>query len=122
MTVMRIDNAYSENRIHYPWGSSLPAFSPEEDATDKAPAFPEEKSTLPVVYKRYDPRRKDYIVKLSSADVQISDEEKPVLQGVFAMDARQANEMEYRFSSWTKTVSSILGREIKKGIYINRFV
>jgi len=119
---MRIDNAYSENRINYPWESSPPAFPDEGNATDKTPAFPEEKNSLPVVYRRFDPRRKDYIVNLSSADVLISDEGKPVLQGVFAMDASQANEMEYRFSSWTKTVSRILGREINKGIYINKFV
>ena len=119
---MRIDNAYSENRINYAWESSIPAFSEERDSTAKVPDFPEEKNSLPVVYKRFDTRRQDYIVHLSSGDIQVPAGEGPVLQGVFEMDAGPANEMELRFSSWAKTVSGILGWEIKKGAYINRVV
>jgi|WetSurMetagenome_2_1015567.scaffolds.fasta_scaffold238207_2 hypothetical protein len=118
---MRIDNAYSENRINYPWESAPPAFPDEGNASDKVPASPGEKNSLPVVYKRSDINKKDYIVSLSSGDVQVSDEEEPVLQGVFEMDAHLANDMERRFSSWTQTVRHILGGSAK-GIYINRFV
>ena len=118
---MRIDNVYSENRIQYPWENFPPPFSDEENAHDKVPHFPEEKDSLPAVYKRHDARRKDYIIDLSS-DLQVSDGEPVVMQGIFELDADHVNEMEYRFSSWANTVSTILGRGVQKGIYINLVV
>jgi hypothetical protein len=118
---MRIDNAYSENRINYPWESSPPTFPQERDSNVNLPDLSGKKNSLPVVYKKPDTNKKDYNVSFSSRDVQVFYEEEHVLQGVFEMDSNQANEMERRFFSWTKTVSSILGGSAK-GIYINRFV
>jgi len=116
---MRIDNAYSENRIVYPWESFPPAFPDEGNTSDKTPASQGDKSSLPAVYKRSDIRKNDYIVHLTSGEVQVADEEEQILHGVFETDTQQATQMEYRFSSWTKTVSSILGGSAK-GLYINK--
>ena len=119
---MRIDNVYSEKRINYPWESSFPASPEERSAIINLPDASGQKDSLPALYKRSDINTNDYVLKLSSGDVRISDAEGPVLQGVFEMDADPANEMELRYSSWAKTVSGILGREIQKGVYINRVV
>ena len=120
---MRVDKVYPENRINYTRENALPASSEKRKSVGNATVVLEEKNSLPALYKRDDINNaRDYIVNLSPADILFSDEEQPVLQGVFHMDTDQENEMEHRFSSWTRTVNSILAREFKKGTCINRVV
>ena len=119
---MRIDNVYSENRIHYAWESSLPACPEETTEVIILPDASARKERLPSLCDRSGTNASASVVQLSSGDTQVCYADEPVVEGVFEFDTDQPNEMGYRFSSWVKTVRGVLGQQLKRGSYIDRVV
>jgi hypothetical protein len=120
---MRIDKAKAEICINYFQKDFLSVPSEDRDLAGSSPQALREISLLPELYKpQGNIDSEAYIVNFSYRNVQVFDEIQPVLQGVFEEDACQGSEMRHHFSSWEKTVSTVLGREVKKGIYVNKVV
>jgi len=119
---MRVYKVYAESNIECPKVTIVPA-PPNERDSGKGAIVSKERSSLPAPYRRRELKRTDaYIVNLSSSDVQTSEEDSPVMQAVFDLEADRESEMGRNFYFWERTVAGILGREVKKGIYVDKTV
>jgi|WetSurMetagenome_2_1015567.scaffolds.fasta_scaffold183948_2 hypothetical protein len=119
---MRVDKAHTESNVDYSKVTIVPA-PPNERDPGKGAIVSKERFSLPAPYKRREIKKTEaYIVNLSSPDVRTSERDSPVMQAVFDLDRDKENEIGRLFGSWERTVAGIVGREVKKGIYVNKVV
>jgi hypothetical protein len=91
--------------------------SPQErKATD---AIVLKEKMLPELYRQHFIVSESYVVIISLGGVQAPDDMAQVCDVAPEMACRNSYVSQSRFSSWKKTVGSIMGRETGKGIFIN---